>query len=53
MGNEFKSAYDQVTLSPAADARIRAALEKALAKDGNVIELHVGGEHLMKRKTRK
>lgn len=53
MGNEFKNAYDQVTLSSEADARIRSALEAAQAKDGNVIELHTGGEHLMKRKTRK
>ncbi len=53
MGNEFKSAFDQVTLSRSADERIRAALEAALAKEGKVIELHAGGEHLMKRKTRK
>ena len=52
MGKEFKSAYDQMTLSPAADARIRAALEATLAKDGNVIVLN-GGEPPIKRKTRR
>ncbi len=54
MAEEFKTAYDQITLSPEADGRIRAALEAARRKNGGVIELHTGGEeHLMKRKTRK
>ncbi len=53
MGNEFKSAYDQVTLSAEADARIRAALEAAQAGNANVIELHTEEERPMKRKTRK
>lgn len=51
MAKEFKTAYDQITLSPEADARIRAALEAAQKRGGKVIELRTGQSTA--KKTRK
>ncbi len=42
MAKEFKTAYDQLTLSPAADERIRAALAAAQKQGGKIIELRPG-----------
>lgn len=42
MVNKFLTAWDQVTLSPEADERIRAALVAAQNSKNNVIPLHAG-----------
>ena len=42
MAKEFKTAYDQLTLSSAADERIRAALAAAQKQGGKIIELRPG-----------
>ena len=53
MGKEYQRAWDQVTLSPQADERIRAQLESALARKDNVVPLHPEAPHKVKKAARR